>query len=171
MERWVNENFASAFQKAPVHTCSRTQMLKNSENIKNKLCRSCCPGMFYKKKCSKEFCKIHRKAFVSEFPFNKAAGPQSVILLKKETSRQIISYGFPKIFKNANFVDIFFFKSTNFVCILFDCSDNFESFLNEHQFGRTLLFSRTPILYTSFLNAQITDHPSDYLIQLDRHII
>ena len=52
--------------------------------------------MFYKKKCSEKFRKIHRKTPVPEFPFNKN-------FIKKETLAQMFSCEFCEIFKNTIF--------------------------------------------------------------------
>ena len=52
------------------------------------------PDVFYKKKCSEKFFKIHGKTLVPEFLFNKN-------FIKKETLAQLCSCEFCEIFKNT----------------------------------------------------------------------
>ena len=51
------------------------------------------------KRCSKNFCKIHRKTPVSESYFNKAARP--AILLKKSLRHMCFAVNFVKLLKKS----------------------------------------------------------------------
>ena len=66
------------------------------------------PEVFFEKRCSKKFRKIHGKHLCQNLFFNKVAGlkPEACNFIKKETLAQAFSCEFCKISKNTFFIEL-----------------------------------------------------------------